>query len=161
MCAYISTPPLEQNVTQGQFFKLSLTGFKNIFLHLNQLPYQGLRAQSAQLFNYSWRENPWIHTFLKILALCEMQTASSRFELGSLCPFPIIVVITPYICCSLCLSASDRITTNIENLRDLVFCILTWLHILIEIIWNSAQVIWDQHRTSDSKIYNFWWNRMR
>ena len=42
------------------FFKLSKAGFNSVFL-----PNQGLRIQSALLFNYSWRKNRWIHAFPK------------------------------------------------------------------------------------------------
>ena len=34
-----------------------------VFLLLEQLPYQGYRAQSALLFTYSWKENSWMNTF--------------------------------------------------------------------------------------------------
>ena len=36
----------------------------------------------------------FIH-FLSVFALCEIQTASYRFELGSPCPFPTTITITP------------------------------------------------------------------
>ena len=63
---YLPTPPLGQDMTQGQFFKWSLTGLNSeFFLLLDLLPHQAWRTQSALLFTHSWRENNWIHTFPK------------------------------------------------------------------------------------------------
>ena len=42
------------------------------------MPHQGWRTQSALLFIHSWREINWIHTFPKVLVLCEMQSVLSR-----------------------------------------------------------------------------------
>ena len=64
--SYLPTPPLGQDMTQGQFFKRSLTGLNSeFFLLLDLLPHQAWRTQSALLFTHSWRENNWIHTFPK------------------------------------------------------------------------------------------------
>ena len=38
VCIYLPTPPHEQDVTQGQFFKCCLTGLNLVFL-LDWLPY--------------------------------------------------------------------------------------------------------------------------
>ena len=38
---YLLTLPYKQDVTQGQFFKPSLTGLNSVFFLLDQLPYQG------------------------------------------------------------------------------------------------------------------------
>ena len=47
-------------------------------LLLNQLPYLGLRTQSA-LFTYCCRENRWIHSFLKSISfLCKIQIVLFR-----------------------------------------------------------------------------------
>ena len=60
------TPPLEQDMTQGQFFKQSLTGLNTefSFSYTSRLT----KAEEPSLsfyFTYSWRENNWIHTFPK------------------------------------------------------------------------------------------------
>ena len=50
----------------------------SVFLLLNLLLHQGWRTQFVLLFSHSWRENNWIHTFPRVLVLCEMQSVSSR-----------------------------------------------------------------------------------
>ena len=60
------TPWHEQDVIQGQFFKQNLNS--KFFFFLDQLLYQGWRAQPALLFTHSWRENNWIHTLLKVIS---------------------------------------------------------------------------------------------
>ena len=59
----------------SQFFKWSLTGFLNsMFSFSSTSCHVQVWAQSAQLFTYSWRENSWIHTFLK--GICIMWNAN-------------------------------------------------------------------------------------
>ena len=76
---YLPTPPLGQDMTQGQFFKRSLTGFEfRVFLLLYQLPHQGWRTQSVLLLTHSWRENKGVHTFPK--GICPKVNVIARLE---------------------------------------------------------------------------------
>ena len=54
----------------------------------------------------------------RVLALCEMQTASSRFELGSLCSFPTTVNSIPRLSLSLSLYIYIYIYIYIERERE-------------------------------------------
>ena len=63
---YLPNPPLGQDMTQGQFFKRSLTGLNSEF----SFSYTSCltKAEEPSLpfyFNHIWRENNWIHTFPK------------------------------------------------------------------------------------------------
>ena len=70
------TPPLGQDMTQGQFFKTAFNRFEfRVFLLLDLLPHQGWWIQFALLFTHSWKETNRIHT---LLVLCKMQSVSSR-----------------------------------------------------------------------------------
>ena len=64
--SYLPTPPLGQDMTQGRFFKRSLTGLNLEF----SFSYTSCltKAEEPSLpyyFTHSWRENNWIHTFPK------------------------------------------------------------------------------------------------
>ena len=81
----------EQEVTRSIF----LSRIKQVqiqFFHLlHWLPYQGQRAQSAQQFTHSWREDSWIYTFPKgISAMGNV----NKLEHGSPCSFPMMITIT-------------------------------------------------------------------
>ena len=41
------------------------TGFNSVFSLLDRLLYNSQKAQSALLFNNSWKKNSWFHNFLK------------------------------------------------------------------------------------------------
>ena len=81
-------------MTQGQFFKRSLTGLNSDFPssrlvalpRLKNLPYY---------FTHSWRENNWIHTFPKGISAEKCNQSRPGFELVSPCPFPTTITITP------------------------------------------------------------------
>ena len=57
--------------------KRGLAEINSVFLLLYSLPYQDERNQSGLLFTHSWRLNSWIHTFPRVLALFEIQAAST------------------------------------------------------------------------------------
>ena len=40
-----------------------------VFLLLDRLPYQNLRAQNVLLIAHRWRENNWMHTFPKTISV--------------------------------------------------------------------------------------------
>ena len=63
--SYLPTPPLGQDMTQGQFLAEFNRFEFRVFLLLDLLPHQGWRTQSVLLFTHSWMENNWIHTFPK------------------------------------------------------------------------------------------------
>ena len=74
VCAwYLPTPPLEQDMTQGQFFKRSLTGLKSEFSFSKaqepSLPYY-LPIAGGRIIGFIG--------FPRVLVLCEMQPVSSR-----------------------------------------------------------------------------------
>ena len=61
VCVHVFTnTPAQAECDRGSIFRPSLTGLNSIILLLNQLPYQGLRTQSAQQFSFSW-----VYTFPK------------------------------------------------------------------------------------------------
>ena len=63
--SYLPTPPLGQDMTQGQFLEeFNRFEFRG-FLLLDYLLHQGWKTQSVLLFTNSWRDNNWIHTFPK------------------------------------------------------------------------------------------------
>ena len=82
-CEYLPTIPHEQDVTQGQFFKRSLTCLY-------------LKFSFSKSGFYTKLKEPSLHYYLpiageigciilpRLLAQCEMQLG---FELGLLCPF--------------------------------------------------------------------------
>ena len=73
------TPPLGQNVTQGQFFKWSLTGLNSEFSF--SLTSCLTKAEEPSLPYYlpiaGRRLIGFIH-FPRVLVLCEMQSVSSK-----------------------------------------------------------------------------------
>ena len=70
---YLPTPPLEQDMTQGQFFKRSLTGLN--FLSSRLVAPSRLKNPVCPT---GWRIIGFI-PFPKVLVLGEMQSVSSRF----------------------------------------------------------------------------------
>ena len=88
LLCYLPTPPLGQDMTQGQFF--NRFEFRVVLL-LDKLPHQGWRTQSVLLFTHSWRENNWIHTFPK--GISAMWNAISLAQ--DLNSFPTTITITP------------------------------------------------------------------
>ena len=62
--SYLPTPPLRQDMTQGQFLS-GVYRFEFSFPSPRLVASPKLKSQSALLFTHSWRENNWIHTFPK------------------------------------------------------------------------------------------------
>ena len=60
---YLPNPSAWAGFNTRPIFMWSLTGLNLVFL-LDWLPYQGQRVQSALIFNHSWWEIGWVHTFL-------------------------------------------------------------------------------------------------
>ena len=74
---YIPTPPLGQDMTQGQFFKRSLTGLNSEF----PSPRLVAKAEEPSLPNYLPIAGGRIIEFIpfpRILVQCEMQSVLSR-----------------------------------------------------------------------------------
>ena len=76
---YLSTPPLEQDMTQGQFFKWSLTGLNSEF----SFSYSSClsKAEEPSLPYYLPIAGGRIIGFIsfpRILVLCEMQSVSFK-----------------------------------------------------------------------------------
>ena len=77
--SYLPTPPLGQDMTQGQFFKWSLTGLNSEFSFSKtscltkaeepSLPYY-LPIAGGKIFGFI--------PFPRVLVLCEMQSVKSR-----------------------------------------------------------------------------------
>ena len=93
--SYLPTPPLGQDMTQGQFFKRSLTGLNSEFsFSWTSCLTMAEEPSLPYYFTHSWRENNWIHTFPK--GISSMWNAiSPGFELVSPCPIPATITITP------------------------------------------------------------------
>ena len=79
LLSYLPTPPLGQDMTQGQFFKWSLTGLNSEF----SFSWTSCltKAEEPSLSNYlpiaGGRIIGFI-PFLRVLVLCEMQSVSSK-----------------------------------------------------------------------------------
>ena len=69
--------------SQNSLMRRELLWFEFRVFLLDRSPYQYLKAQSALPSAHSWRENSWLYTFSKVLALCEMQAVSSRIWTSS------------------------------------------------------------------------------
>ena len=64
----LPTPPLGQDMTQGQFFKRSLSGLNSEFSFFKTSCLTKAKELSlSYYFTHSWRENNWIHTFPKFI----------------------------------------------------------------------------------------------
>ena len=75
----LPTPPLGQDMTQGQFFKRSLTGFNSEFSF--SLTICLTKAEEPSLPYYLPIDGGRIIGFIpfpRVLVLCEMQSVSSR-----------------------------------------------------------------------------------
>ena len=94
------TSPLchEENETQGQFFKRSLTGL-TLELYFSKTGCHTKVKESSLLYYLSIAGERIVGfmPFPRVLVQWEMQTHLSGFELGSLCPFPMTITITPQI----------------------------------------------------------------
>ena len=109
------TPPLGQDMTQGQFFKQSLTGLNSEFSFSKTSCLTKAEEPSlALLFTHSWRENNWIYTFLKGISAM-WNAICPGFELVSPCPIPATITITPLRV--IIEKRNDTITTHIEITR--------------------------------------------
>ena len=75
--SYLPTPPLGQDMTQGQFLS-SLTGLNSVFLLLDKLPHQGWRTQLPYYLPIAGGRIIGFIPFPRVLVLCEMQSVSSR-----------------------------------------------------------------------------------
>ena len=89
------TLPHGQDMTQGQFFKRSLTGLNSEFsFSQTSCP---TKAEEPSLSYYLPIAGGRIIGFIpfpRVLVLCEMQSVSSRFELMSPCSSPTTITIT-------------------------------------------------------------------
>ena len=68
MYAFIQLLHHGQNVTQGQYFKLSEVSLKLIFLLLDWLPNHGYRTYLSYYLPIAAEINRWIHTFPKSIS---------------------------------------------------------------------------------------------
>ena len=75
--SYLPTPPLGQDMTQGQFFKRSFTGLNSEFSLTSCLTKTEEPSLPYYLLIAGGRINGFI-PFLRVLVLCEMQSVSSR-----------------------------------------------------------------------------------
>ena len=63
---FIPTPPLRQDMTQGQLFKWSLTGLNSEFsFSSTSCLFKAEEPTLPYYFTHSLRENNWIQTFPK------------------------------------------------------------------------------------------------
>ena len=91
MCMYLPNPSTTSQLWHEVSFKAKFS-FSQTSCHTKVK-----EIQFALPFTHSWRKNSWIYTFLKgISTMWNVNQHNSRFELKSLCPFPVIITIMPW-----------------------------------------------------------------
>ena len=76
--SYLPTPPLGQDMTQGQFFKRSLTGLNSEFSFFLTNCLAKAEEPSLSYLPIAVGRIIGFIPFLRVLVLCEMQSVSSR-----------------------------------------------------------------------------------
>ena len=79
ICVCVCVCLFTQHLCLKQNFWAEFNRFEfRVFLFLDWLTYKSYRAHSTLLFTHRWRENSWIHTFLKDISA--MWNTNSLFK---------------------------------------------------------------------------------